>query len=73
MEISDCVFEGRDQEDIGAGDQVQCFTYKSSTVLFLIIPGFIIVICREDGCKKSLWERMGLQIVKSVKYKFKKR
>lgn len=22
-EISDCVFEGRDQEDIGAGDQVQ--------------------------------------------------
>lgn len=23
-EISDCVFEGRDQEDIGAGDQVQC-------------------------------------------------
>lgn len=23
VEISDCVFEGRDQEDIGAGDQVQ--------------------------------------------------
>lgn len=22
-EISDCVFEGRDNEDIGAGDQVQ--------------------------------------------------
>lgn len=57
------MFEGRDQEDIGAGDQVQCFTYNFSTVLFFIIPGFIIVICCEDGCKNSLWERMGLQIM----------
>ncbi len=24
-EISDCVFEGRDMEDIGAGDQVKTF------------------------------------------------
>lgn len=46
------MFEGRDQEDIGAGDQVQCFTYKSSTNLLLIIPGLIIVICREDGLQR---------------------
>lgn len=26
VEISDCVFEGKDQEDIGAGDQVQYTT-----------------------------------------------
>lgn len=25
VEISDCVFEGKDQEDIGAGDQVHYF------------------------------------------------
>lgn len=46
------MFEGRDQEDIGAGDQVQCFTYKSSSVLCFIIPGLIIVICREDGLQR---------------------
>lgn len=26
VDISDCVFEGRDEEDIGAGDQVQYLT-----------------------------------------------
>lgn len=28
VEISDCVFEGRDEEDIGAGDQVHYLTIK---------------------------------------------
>lgn len=28
VEISECVFEGRDQEDIGAGDQVQYLTFS---------------------------------------------
>ncbi|XP_051539984.1 S-adenosylmethionine synthase-like [Myxocyprinus asiaticus] len=28
-EISDCVFEGRDMEDIGAGDQVLMFGYAT--------------------------------------------
>lgn len=34
MEISDCVFEGRDTEDIGAGDQV--------TVLFYVHKKFFV-------------------------------
>lgn len=28
MEITDCVFEGRAEEDIGAGDQVHYFTFS---------------------------------------------
>lgn len=28
MEITDCVFEGRDEEDIGAGDQVHYLTFS---------------------------------------------
>lgn len=54
VEISDCVFEGRDQEDIGAGDQVQYFTFTPQLYLKQACspPGVRIVLCYENGCEK---------------------
>ncbi|MEQ2192534.1 hypothetical protein XENOCAPTIV_013157 [Xenoophorus captivus] len=48
-EISDCVFEGRDQEDIGAGDQVRyltlCETFKTSPSLsFMYLCSVLVFI-----------------------------
>lgn len=39
VEISDCVFEGRDQEDIGAGDQVQCLTFNPKQINLICLFG----------------------------------
>nr|XP_020445037.1 S-adenosylmethionine synthase-like [Monopterus albus] len=43
VEISDCVFEGWDQQDIGAGDQVRFFTSN---------PQRCLVLSRQDGCNQ---------------------
>lgn len=37
VEISDCVFEGRDEEDIGAGDQVRFTLYKYNCTYLMCI------------------------------------
>lgn len=49
-EISDCVFEGRDMEDIGAGDQVSIFCSKIAfcfhfTNMFCKCINMIKVLC----------------------------
>lgn len=43
LEISDCVFEGREQEDIGAGDQVLKLNFKPSSEL-LVSPVELLTV-----------------------------
>lgn len=49
-EITDCVFEGKDEDDIGAGDQVysRYFRVESNAILNFLgyIYIYMLILCR---------------------------
>lgn len=55
MEITDCVFEGRDEEDIGAGDQVHSSTFSK----LLLSPQRIVLFYVKLFAEQKSHDQLG--------------
>lgn len=55
MEITDCVFEGRDEEDIGAGDQVHYSTFSK----LLLSPQRIVLFYVKLFAEQKSHDQLG--------------